>query len=281
MAGGSNPRVGSRMAESEADALDNSRLADLLDDSPERIHSDPLPTLKSFPGASDSADMPQTATSLPQIKDYQGAVYDTNHEASNRTSMSHWDPEPGFAHIDGEIGGSGYNETTVDVVTVPCPGADPVETWMRDPLPDSFFGDPIENELTTQPTIKELAGDAILTPGIGGHFPKAGILWVRQGIRRFANTARVMLYRHRELTDSTSIYGMAKDLLDSVLSRRAGQQKARPLFFIAHSVGGLVVKQALIIASKDDRYREVLYNCHGMSFFGTSTQNPLRSSYCY
>src|SRR5687767_1305659 len=38
------------------------------------------------------------------------------------------DLEPGFAHIDGDIEGTGYNETKVDVITVPCPGADPVQT---------------------------------------------------------------------------------------------------------------------------------------------------------
>ncbi|ROW03044.1 hypothetical protein VMCG_05702 [Cytospora schulzeri] len=183
--------------------------------------------------------------------------------------MSHWDPEPGFAHVDGEIGGSGYNETLVDIVTVPCPGADPVETWTRDPLPDGFFGNPNDNELTNYPTVKELAGDAILTPGIGGNFPKAAHLWVRQGIRRYANTARVLLYRHRELTDHTTLEGLARDLLDKVLQRREGQHASRPVFFIAHSIGGLVVKKALLMARRDEKYRGILFNCHGVTFFAT------------
>ncbi|TKW49079.1 hypothetical protein CTA1_2021 [Colletotrichum tanaceti] len=46
---------------------------------------------------------------------------------------------PGFADIDGEVDGLGYNETSVDIVCVPCPGADPVETWARDPLPEGYF----------------------------------------------------------------------------------------------------------------------------------------------
>lgn len=182
--------------------------------------------------------------------------------------MSHWDPEPGFAHVDGEVGGVGYNETKADIITVPCPGADPVETWTRDPLPDNFFGNADQDDLTSHPAIKELAGDAILTPGIGGNFPKAAHLWVRQGIRRYANTARVMLYRHRELTDHTTLEGLARDLLENVFQRREGHHASRPLFFIAHSIGGLVVKKALLMASKSDKYRPILFNCHGITFFG-------------
>lgn len=240
------------------------------DDSPERIHSEPLPSRPTFPGGSKSDGAAQTAAWV-EAKDQHlltDLVSNPDYGASNRTSMSHWDPEPGFAHIDGEIGGSGYNETTVDIVTVACPGADPVETWTRDPLPEGYFGDPFDNDVTSHPAIKQLAGDAILSPGIGGNFSKAVHLWVRQGIRRYASYARVMLYRHRELTDGTTINQLARDLLKSVVERREDGQQDRPLFFIAHSVGGLVVKRALVIASQEQKYRGIMYNCHGVSFFG-------------
>ncbi|KKY33487.1 putative ankyrin repeat protein [Diaporthe ampelina] len=257
-----------------ADALDDSRLEDELRDSPERIQSDPLPSRPAFPEGQQSSSQfhvaPQSTTTGPgPVKGKLAAVRVSGHEASNRTSMSHWDPEPGFAHVDGEVGGVGYNETKVDIITVPCPGADPVETWTRDPLPDNFFGDPDQDDLTSHPTIKELAGDAILTPGIGGNFPRAAHLWVRQGIRRYADTARVLLYRHRELTDNTTLEGLARDLLENVFQRRQGQHVSRPLFFIAHSIGGLVVKRALLMASKSDKHRPILFNCHGITFFAT------------
>lgn len=255
-----------------ADALDDSRLEDELRDSPERLQSDPLPSRPDFPEGQQSSsqlhDTPQSTPGPSLVKGKLAAIRVNEHEASNRTSMSHWDPEPGFAHVDGEVGGVGYNETKADIITVPCPGADPVETWTRDPLPDNFFGNPDQDDLTSHPTIKELAGDAILTPGIGGNFPKAAHLWVRQGIRRYANTARVMLYRHRELTDNTTLEGLARDLLENVFRRREGQHASRPLFFIAHSIGGLVVKKALLMASKSDQYRPILFNCHGITFFG-------------
>lgn len=264
------PVPSDRLSEEAADAWDDSRLADVLDDSPERIHSAPLPSTSSFPDGQGSDDKIYGSVDASNNRLPLATEFPPKDGASKRTSMSHWDPEPGFAHIDGEIGGSGYNETTVDIITVPCPGADPVETWTRDPLPDGFFGNPLDNELTTHPALKELAGDAILSPGIAGNFPRAAHLWVRQGIRRYASMARVLLYRHRELADHTNLDQLAQDLLENVLLTRDEKQGSRPLFFIAHSVGGLVVKKALVMAGQNARYlRPILYNCHGVTFFGT------------
>lgn len=249
------------------DALDDSRLADVLDDSPERIHSDPLPSVPTFSARTKPERTPQSTLGLVDTKDHHTRS-PARLQATNRSSTS-LDPEPGFAHIDGDIGGSGYNETRVDIITVPCPGADPVETWIRDPLPDNYFGNPSDRDLAAHPTLKELAGDAILSPGFGGNFAKAAHLWVKQGIRHYASTARVLLYRHRELTDSTNLDSLAGDLLNKVLLTRDLKQQSRPLFFIAHSIGGLVVKKALLIASRDEHLRRaILNNCHGITFFG-------------
>lgn len=253
-----------------ADALDESKLAAVLDDSPERIHPDPLPSQTTFADHAKLPSTPESPACQVEPQDHQLSPAEASKRSSRSTSR--YDPEPGFAQVSGDIGGSGYNETRVDIITVPCPGADPVETWIRDPLPDGYFGTPVDNELATHPTLKELAGDAVLSPGIGGSFIKAAHLWVKQGIRRYASTARVLLYRHRELTESTDLDSLARDLLDKVLLTRDVKQRSRPLFFIAHSIGGLVVKKALLIASQDDVYRRaILYNCHGVSFFGMLT----------
>jgi len=203
------------------------------------------------------------------------AARDSSHDekASNRTSFSHVDPVAGFAHTDGDVGGSGYNETKVDIVTVPCPGADPVETWARDPLPDDFFGQQMagfdHDDADTNPAVA-LAGNTVLSPGLDRPLPRAATLWVRQGIRKFISTARVLLYRHRELEDGVRLDSLADDLLEHVWKIRQGPglKQSRPLFFIAHGIGGLVVKKAIVKASRSDKYRGLWYNCHGLTFFG-------------
>lgn len=178
------------------------------------------------------------------------------------------DPEPGFAHIDGDIEGHGYNQTLVDIITVPCVGASPVDTWARDPLAEGYFGFPAPTELERYPTVKELPGSSVLSPTINRHLPKASHIWVRQGIRKEVSTARVMLYRHRELAEGTTLDSAADDLLREIMKMRTGLKKARPIFFICHSIGGLVVKNALIKASKTEELRSLIFDCHGVAFFG-------------
>jgi hypothetical protein len=190
-------------------------------------------------------------------------------EKSIRTTFSHVEPSAGFQEIAGEVGGTGYNETTVDIVTVPCPGAHPVETWARDPFPPNYFNLPLVDD-DDHLAIKELVKDAILNPAIDRVLPKAPHIWVRQGIRQSADIARVALYRHRELSEDTTLEQLAGDLLEHVMGLREGLKQSRPLFFIAHSVGGLVVKQAIVMASLVEKYRGIWYNCHGVTFFGKS-----------
>ncbi|OTA91512.1 hypothetical protein M434DRAFT_76195 [Hypoxylon sp. CO27-5] len=190
-------------------------------------------------------------------------------EKSIDSSISHWDPEPGFAHVDGDIDGHGYNRTTVDVIAVPCVGASPVDTWAREPLEDGYFGLPSPTELEKYPTASQLPGSSILSPTINRHLPKANHLWIRQGIRKEVNTARVMLYRHRELAEGMTLDQAADDLLEQIMKMRSGLKKARPIFFICHSIGGLVAKLALVKANQNQQLKPLIFDCHGIAFFAT------------
>ncbi|KAL7625819.1 hypothetical protein AAE478_005042 [Parahypoxylon ruwenzoriense] len=192
-----------------------------------------------------------------------------DNEKSIRSSYSHWEPEPGFAQIDGDIDGHGYNKTTVDIIAVPCIGASPIDTWARAPLKEGCFGFPAPTELQNYSTVKELPGSSVLSPTINRHLPRAAPLWIRQGIRKEVSIARVLLYRHRELADGMTLDQAADDLLEQLGRIRAGQTKSRPIFFICHSIGGLVVKQALVKAYQNQDSRPLIFDCHGIAFFAT------------
>ncbi|KAI1751573.1 hypothetical protein F4782DRAFT_540841 [Xylaria castorea] len=194
---------------------------------------------------------------------------DPDMEKSDRGSGSHWGSEPGFEHIDGDIEGRGYNETTVDIVAVPCIGASPIDTWARDPLSEGYFTFPPTSEPDKHATVKELPGSSVLTPTITRVLPKASHLWIRQGIRKEVSQARVMLYRHRELDEGMTIEKAADDLIEQLINMRSGLKKARPIFFICHSIGGLVVKAALVKAKKHKELKTLVYACHGITFFAT------------
>ncbi len=125
-----------------------------------------------------------------------------------------------FVHIDGDVNGPGYNETMVDVITVPCPGADPVETWTRDPIPSAYFCTPSNPNVSG--AMSALAMSAILSPALSHPLPRALNLWARQGIRKYVNTARILMYRHQELVEGVTLNELAENLLDKVLLAREG-----------------------------------------------------------
>ncbi|KAI1329879.1 hypothetical protein F5Y16DRAFT_364948 [Xylariaceae sp. FL0255] len=192
------------------------------------------------------------------------------------SSTSHWPPEPGFQEIDGEVNGkSKLNETTVDIIAVPCLGASPIDTWARDPLGEDYFSLPpyaISSDVDSFPTVRKLPESSVLTPTIDRVLPKASHVWIRHGIRREVDKARVLLYRHRELVEGVTIEQAADDLLEQIVKIRSGltgKNNGRPLFFICHSVGGLVVKQALVKASLTPELKPLVYQCHGITFFAT------------
>lgn len=147
-----------------------------------------------------------------------------------------------------------HDVTTVDVVTVPCPGGDPLKTWNRDGLMGRYFG---------APSMRDAEGDGNERPATS---------WVRQGIRREANKARILLYEHLDLAEGTGLGKLADDFLSALQDLRDREEQQRPLLLLGHSVGGLVVKMALTKASRDSRYENILRECYGVAFFGTPHQ---------
>lgn len=147
-----------------------------------------------------------------------------------------------------------HDETTVDIVTVPCPGGHPQRTWTRDGLMGRYFGAPSMRDAEVHES------------------ERPGPSWVRQGIRREADCARILLYEHAAIVDGTTLSSLADSLLEDLQMLRDEERRERPVVFIGHSVGGIVVKMALGKASRDARYEGILKQCYGVAFFGTPHQ---------
>ncbi|KAK1252185.1 hypothetical protein MKX08_003372 [Trichoderma sp. CBMAI-0020] len=125
----------------------------------------------------------------------------------------------------------------VDIVFVPGLGADPIESWKSSNSDFNWMKD---------------------ETGIQSQFPRARLLLykyesaynggfkVKQDIENLANTLLVALSAKRETC------------------------KARPIVFIGHSMGGLVIAKAIILASIDvGTSRDVFNTTTGCIFFGT------------
>lgn len=81
-----------------------------------------------------------------------------------------------------------------------------------------------------------------------------------------AKSARTWIYEHGDIADNSLLKTLARSLLKTLHDERLGQ---RPIFFLCHSIGGLVVKLALTEASHSSDYRSLLQNCYGVAFFAT------------
>lgn len=97
-------------------------------------------------------------------------------------------------------------------------------------------------------------------------------LWLRDFLAPNYPNARIMLfgYNSNVINDANvmDIAHHAENLLNQLDFKR-GADPDRPLVFVAHSLGGLVVKQALTEAKKVDYYSTIRSSTYGIAFFGT------------
>jgi hypothetical protein len=102
-----------------------------------------------------------------------------------------------------------------------------------------------------------------------------GKLWLRDFLPSSLPHARVLLFGYNANiafeTAAAGVREQAVNLLNHIISERA-KVKDRPIIFIAHSLGGIVVKRALVEAKLNDMYRPIREATYGIAFFGTPHQ---------
>lgn len=112
--------------------------------------------------------------------------------------------------------------------------------------------------------------------------------WIINDLPKVIETGRILVYSHGRPEQGCTIESLAITLLDKILEERKTEvifqghssstflltctkvEQKKPLFFIGHSTGGLVVKAALIKARGHPLYRVVGDNSYGVAFFGVS-----------
>ncbi|CAH0057966.1 unnamed protein product [Clonostachys solani] len=99
----------------------------------------------------------------------------------------------------------------------------------------------------------------------------SGRLWLRDDLPQSTPDARIFIYEY----NATAVYGKDKstfvdksnELLEAVRAERDDEE--RPILFLAHSMGGLLVKQALINAGMNPKYSMIKSMTKGIAFFAT------------
>ncbi|KLU88157.1 hypothetical protein MAPG_07144 [Magnaporthiopsis poae ATCC 64411] len=123
--------------------------------------------------------------------------------------------------------------------------------------------------------------DVIAVPGLGSHAlgswksPKNDDVWLRDFLPRDVPNIRVLLYGYdTTLADSRSkqsIEDLGAIFLEQVIAFRARDGTSRrPIIFIGHSLGGLLIKEALVRTRNisNDAYSDLSKACFGMLLFG-------------
>ncbi|TPX11304.1 uncharacterized protein E0L32_001122 [Thyridium curvatum] len=140
---------------------------------------------------------------------------------------------------------------------------------------------------------KEGGVDIIFVHGLRGSpirtWSEGNVCWPRDLLKEDIPNARVITWgydsgvaRPFRYTSLESVYGHAETLLGDISSLR--QDTTRPIVFVAHSLGGLVVKDALITASSyhsNSRHTSlgrVFPDTKGILFFGTPHRGSSKES---
>ncbi|KAI1803224.1 hypothetical protein F4811DRAFT_525973 [Daldinia bambusicola] len=97
-------------------------------------------------------------------------------------------------------------------------------------------------------------------------------LWLKDFLPEKLPTARILLFGYNSnvafRTATAGVREQAENLLNRLERVRAGCPN-RPLIFICHSLGGIIVKRALFHSSNDRTYGSIEESTFGIAFFGT------------
>ncbi|KEY73844.1 hypothetical protein S7711_10154 [Stachybotrys chartarum IBT 7711] len=120
--------------------------------------------------------------------------------------------------------------------------------------------------------------------GITTLYREAQTIWIRDalpydltvGHAETSGIGRVMIYGYDSAVEGSNSFQNIEDLATSfrdsllALANTTGDTTTKPIIFIAHSLGGLILKQMLISLSKSEReeYSRLLDSIYGVTFFG-------------
>ncbi|KIW35358.1 uncharacterized protein PV07_02057 [Cladophialophora immunda] len=132
--------------------------------------------------------------------------------------------------------------------------------------------------------------DVVAVHGLGGDLvntwthPKSKKFWLQDFLPLQIPDARVLTFGYNAdaaFGQSTGeIVDHAKSLLSSLVDKREEQDEIqRPLVFVAHSLGGIVVKQALFQAKLEPRYESIRDATVGLIFLGTPHRGSGKATY--
>ncbi|KAF8241213.1 hypothetical protein K440DRAFT_592033, partial [Wilcoxina mikolae CBS 423.85] len=133
------------------------------------------------------------------------------------------------------------------------------------------------------PGLQEPKFDVIAVSGLSAHAfgswkspLQSHVMWLRDFLRLDFPEFRVLTWGYdsnlKDSTTTNSIMNFSRQLLTAVYGARDEHEmeNCRPIIFIGHSLGGLVIKQALVDAAQgiSENDKTILRSCVGLFLFG-------------
>ncbi|KAN0067442.1 hypothetical protein V8E54_014532 [Elaphomyces granulatus] len=109
-------------------------------------------------------------------------------------------------------------------------------------------------------------------------------LWLQDFLPQDVKNIRVMSFGYNASAafgnTTATIADHAKDLLTCLVDKREEEdEKSRPIIFLGHSLGGIVIKQALFQAKIEPQYQLIGEATVGIIFLGTPHRGSEKASY--
>lgn len=99
-------------------------------------------------------------------------------------------------------------------------------------------------------------------------------MWIRDALPKDLPGMRAVLYGYNTILDNSQSFQTIKDLGQALINQLQtygwGSPLSKPVVFLAHSLGGLVLREAMVqlYNSSDEEYRYLLDHIKGAVFFG-------------
>ncbi|KAI5844262.1 hypothetical protein BZA05DRAFT_172765 [Tricharina praecox] len=119
--------------------------------------------------------------------------------------------------------------------------------------------------------------DLIAVHGLNGHafssWASGDRMWLRDFLPAQMPKTRIMTYGYNssvwDKTSTTTIPEFAQGLLWAIINKRGRKECNRPIIFVCHSLGGIIVKLALNTALEDTQTAMISTVTHGIVFLAT------------
>ncbi|GIZ38925.1 hypothetical protein CKM354_000232400 [Cercospora kikuchii] len=162
-----------------------------------------------------------------------------------------------------------HQHPEVDILAVPGLGANPEESWT--------WTAPAKKDVGRAKS-KRILADSEPSDGDAGSSRKFNWIRDKDGLASLFPKSRIMLYDYASAWKGdrkvrATMKSICMWLLDDLWERRkAGTAAGRPIIFIGHSMGGVVIAKTLCMARARREYEAILTCTVGCAFFGAPFQ---------